>query len=132
MDWTIRKEFGVRHYSGTAIYSKTIDWNSLSGNTTVWMDLGKVANIAEVYVNEISCGVAWTPPYRVDVTKALKNGKNDIRIEVTNTWANRLIGDHTLPENQRITWTRAPFRLQGKSLLEAGLLGPVTLCVEKK
>jgi hypothetical protein len=132
MDWTIRKEFGVRHYSGTAIYSKTIDWNSSSGNTTVWMDLGKVANIAEVYVNEISCGVAWTPPYRVDVTKALKNGKNDIRIEVTNTWANRLIGDHTLPENQRITWTRAPFRLQGKSLLEAGLLGPVPLCVEKK
>jgi hypothetical protein len=132
VDWTTRKEFNIRHYSGTAIYSKTIDWNPSGDNTTVWMNLGKVANIAEVYVNGISCGVAWTPPYRVDVTKALKKGKNEIKIEVTNTWANRLIGDNTLPEKQRITWTRAPFRLQGKSLLEAGLFGPVTLCVEKE
>jgi hypothetical protein len=132
MDWATRKEFNIRHYSGTAIYSKTIDWNSSPNNTAVWMDLGKVANIAEVYVNGISCGVVWTSPYRADVTGALKKGKNEIRIEVTNTWANRLIGDQTLPENQRITWTRAPFRLQGKPLLEAGLFGPVTLCVEKE
>ncbi len=132
MDWTIRKEFGIRHYSGTAIYLKTIDWNSSSDNTTVWMDLGKVANIAEVYVNGVFCGVAWTYPYCVDVTKVLTNGKNEIKIEVTNTWANRLIGDHALPEDQRITWTRAPYRLQGKPLLEAGLFGPVTLCVEKE
>jgi hypothetical protein len=130
-DWTTREEYGIRHYSGTAVYSKTIDWNAPVNDITVWIDLGKVANIAEVYVNGTSCGVAWTPPYRVDVTKALKKGKNEIKIEVTNTWANRLIGDQKLPEDQRITWTRAPFRLQGKSLLEAGLFGPVTLCSEK-
>ena len=39
-------------------------------------------------------------------------------------------GDHALPEAERTTWTNAPYRLQGKPLLEAGLLGPVTLARE--
>jgi hypothetical protein len=130
--WTSHPEFGVRHYSGTAIYSASFDHAMLKDGATVWLDLGKVANLATIYVNGISCGVAWTPPYRVDVTAALKHGKNDVTIEVTNTWANRLAGDHTLTEDRRVTWTRAPFRLQGKPLLEAGLLGPVTLCKPEK
>jgi hypothetical protein len=57
-----------------------------------------VANIAEVIVNGISCGIAWTPPYTVDISKALKQGKNEITIRVSNTWANRMIGDHTMKE----------------------------------
>jgi hypothetical protein len=48
-------------------------------------------------------------------------------IKVTNTWANRLMGDHALPENKRITWTNAPYRLEGRSPLPAGLLSPVKL-----
>jgi len=64
---------------------------------------------------------------RVNITKALKSGKNELRIEVSNTWANRLIGDHALPENKRITWTNALYRLEGKPLLPAGLLGPVKI-----
>lgn len=132
VDWTSRPEFGIRHYSGTAAYTASFDWTDSRAGTMVWLDLGKVANLAEVSVNGVSCGVAWTPPYRVDVTGALKSGRNDVTIAVTNTWANRLIGDHALPEKERITWTRAPFRLQGKPLLEAGLLGPVILRVHRK
>jgi hypothetical protein len=51
---------------------------------------------------------------------------------VTNTWANRLIGDHNLQEDKRLTKTTAPFRLDGKPLNEAGLLGPITLQIEVK
>jgi hypothetical protein len=69
----------------------------------------------------------WTAPYRVDITKALKRGINELNIEVTNTWANRLIGDERLPADKRITWTTAPYRLQGKPLLPAGLIGRVIL-----
>jgi len=36
------------------------------------------------------------PPYRVDVSESLQAGKNDLHIEVANTWVNRLIGDEQL------------------------------------
>jgi hypothetical protein len=124
-DWSGHSEPGIRYYSGTARYSQSFEWNTKGNNSRVWLDLGAVANIAAVTVNGTPCGIAWTPPYRVEITKALKSGKNELVIDVTNTWANRLIGDHALPEAQRVTWTTAPFRLEGKPLLEAGLFGPV-------
>lgn len=67
----------------------------------------------------------------MDITQALKSGTNQLEIEVTNTWHNRLVGDQQLPENKRITWTTAPFRLEGKPLLEAGLFGPVKLLLKE-
>jgi len=124
-DWSINQNPEIKYYSGTASYTQEFNWNNSSSN--LWLDLGKVDNIAEVYVNDIDCGTAWTYPYRVDISKALKSGRNKIRIEVSNTWANRLIGDNALPQEKQITWTNAPFRLDGKSLLPAGLLGPVRM-----
>jgi len=137
-DWSRNADSAIRYYSGTAVYTKDVMWRGAgqagSGKAgsdrkvapRIWLDLGHVANIAQVSVNGIDCGVAWTPPYRVEITSAIKPGNNRVVIEVTNTWANRLIGDHLLPEDKRITWTTAPYRLDGK-LLEAGLLGPVTI-----
>lgn len=129
-DWSSSTDPMIKYYSGTATYTKTFQ---LKGNKQreTWLDLGKVANIAEVKVNGLSCGVAWTPPYRVDISKAIKKGSNEISIELSNTWANRLIGDQNLPEDKRVTWTNAPYRLEGKPLLEAGLLGPVTIQMVK-
>ncbi|MEJ6981384.1 glycosyl hydrolase [Pedobacter sp. P351] len=129
-DWSKNPDSLIRYYSGTASYSKTFKV-SVPGNKPVWLDLGKVANLAEVKVNGQSCGIAWTPPYRVDISKALKKGSNQLTIEVTNTWANRLMGDQRLPESKRITKTTAPYRLEGQPLQEAGLLGPVVLMMEK-
>jgi hypothetical protein len=132
-DWTKRAALGIRYYSGTAVYQRTFTWSpSAPGNrgAKVYLELGHVANIAEVTVNGVPCGVAWTAPWRVEITPALRAGNNDLRVAVTNTWANRLIGDHALPEAQRLTRTTAPYRLEGKPLLEAGLLGPVALVTE--
>jgi hypothetical protein len=126
-DWTKREEPGVRYYSGTAVYKNTLAWNEPSDSNRVWLDLGQVANIAEVSLNGKPCGVAWTAPFRVEITGALRAGSNDLEIRVTNTWANRLIGDRSLPEAQRVTWTFAPDRLAGNTLLPAGLLGPVRI-----
>jgi len=114
------------------VYTGIINYNNnKTSDTRVFIDAGKVANLASVYVNGISCGVIWTAPYRIDVTKAIHPGKNELRIEVTNTWFNRLKGDQLLPEKERITWTNAPFWTKDKPLLPAGLLGPVTLVVEQ-
>jgi hypothetical protein len=124
-DWSTRPEDSIRYYSGTATYKQT--FNNTAITAKVWLDLGKVANMAQVYVNGVDCGVAWTYPYQVNISKALKPGVNQLTIEVTNTWANRLIGDHPKPEKERITWTNAPYRLEGKQLLPAGLLGPLKL-----
>ncbi|GAB3917599.1 glycosyl hydrolase [Mucilaginibacter boryungensis] len=124
-DWSARNEEGIRYYSGTAVYTQSFK-NTATGRE-VWLDLGKVADMAEVYVNGVNCGVAWTYPYRVNISKALKEGVNQLKIEVTNTWANRLRGDHGKPEKEQLTWTNAPYRIETKSLLPAGLLGPVSL-----
>ena len=127
-DWSQHPEFNIRHYSGTAAYTQTFIWKvPAKGKERVWLELGEVANIAEVKLNGQSCGVAWTAPYRVEITNALQAGENHLSIEVSNTWANRLIGDQQLPLDQRITNTTAPFRLKDKPLLKAGLFGPVRI-----
>lgn len=130
-DWLLSNNDSIKYYSGTAIYSTTFDWNALAVSNKIWLNIGTVNNIAAIKVNGVNCGVAWTAPYCVDITKALRVGVNKLEIEVTNTWANRLIKDHSLPEAERITNTEAPYRLEGKPLLPAGLLGPVTLMKEK-
>ncbi|HWJ25280.1 MAG TPA: glycosyl hydrolase [Flavisolibacter sp.] len=132
-DWRNNSDSSIIYYSGTAAYANTFQWNSAIDHAhKIWLDLGKVYNIAEVKVNGISCGIAWTSPFRVDISKALKSGKNDITVEVTNTWNNRLVRDHNLPENQQFTHTTANYVLKNNALLPAGLLGPVTIAVSKK
>jgi len=44
-----------------------------------------------------------------------------------NLWPNRMIGDKTRSQTERVTWsTWDPFRADSP-LIESGLLGPVTL-----
>ncbi|GAB3996909.1 glycosyl hydrolase [Spirosoma daeguense] len=125
-NWGKSTDSSIRYYSGTATYTNTFTWSGATSEQ-IWLDLGRIANIANVTLNGHSCGTVWTAPYRIDITKFLKSGQNQLTINVSNTWANRLIGDQFLPETKRITRTTAPFRLQGKPLLEAGLLGPVRI-----
>jgi len=129
-DWSTSENDQIKYYSGTVIYEKEFIWKGKSKNK-FWLDLGTIANIAEVTINGINCGTIWTFPYRADISEALKKGKNNIEIKITNTWANRLIGDEKLPKEERLTWTTAPFRLQEGIVLKAGLLGPVTIVKEK-
>lgn len=102
MDWTKHDDFGIRHYSGTACYLKVFESPSISRGRRVWLDLGKVNHIAEVLLNGINLGVVWTAPWRIEITSALKAGKNKLEIRVTNVWANRLIGDEQFPAD--VTW----------------------------
>lgn len=131
IDWTKHADTTINYYSGTAIYTKTLTLDAAPTQKT-WINLGNFSSIAEVKVNGVSCGVLWTPPFRLEISKALIKGENKLTIEITNTWANRLMGDHKLPENKRLTKTTAPFRLAGKPLNPAGLFGPVTLEIEEK
>jgi hypothetical protein len=127
-DWSKNIDERIRYYSGTATYSKTFHWDKNVGDgQPLWLEPGSFANIADVKLNGQPCGICWTPPFQVRIDQALHLGENLLEIAVTNTWANRIIGDHHLPEKKRITWTTAPFRLEGQPLLPAGLFGPVTI-----
>jgi hypothetical protein len=128
--WTEQRDQAIRFYSGTASYTKAFSWNASTNSKRVLLDLGSIANIAEVKVNGVNCGVTWTPPYQLDITKSIKSGANSVEVLVTNTWANRLIGDRDLPPEKRVTWTTANPISEKAKLLPAGLLGPVTIISE--
>ena len=83
--------------------------------------------LAEVKVNGQSCGIAWCPPFRVDITGAVKPGENKLEIEVVNFWPNRIIGDASLPPDQRLTQTNIRKLTANTPLMESGLFGPVQI-----
>jgi hypothetical protein len=114
--------FGIKYFSGIATYTKTVSLGAVDGQ--VLIDLGNVADLAEVYVNGKFCGTAWKQPYRVDVTEALNAGDNKLEVKVANTWPNRLIGDEQ-PGADRVAWTDSRAYRAEDPLRPAGLLGPV-------
>ncbi|MGJ7032232.1 glycosyl hydrolase [Niabella hirudinis] len=125
--WNTFAEPGIKYYSGTAVYKNQFNLKEITPGKPVWLELDSLYNLASVKINHADCGVIWTYPFRVDISKAIKKGTNILEIAVTNTWANRLAGDQQLPEAKRVTWTTAPIRLQGKPLLPAGLKGTVRI-----
>jgi hypothetical protein len=92
-DWSKRPEPGIRYYSGTAVYEKEFQSPGKSRGTRLFLDLGQVKNLAEVRLNGRGLGVVWKPPFRAEITKALRPGRNRLEVRVVNLWANRLIGD---------------------------------------
>ena len=129
-DWSKSGNNNIKYYSGTATYTNTFE-SDLKNKGDIWLDLGIVKCTAEVFVNGISCGIVWTYPYRVNISKALSEGQNKIEIEVANTWKNRIIGDNTVFKDNPFTSTTAPFRIAGQPLVESGLLGPVQLMIKE-
>jgi len=127
VSYTDNANAGIKYFSGTATYTKTIsadkDW--FTKDVELWLNLGDVKNIAEVIVNGKSLGIIWKHPFRVNIGSALKPGKNTIVIKVTNLWVNRLIGDAQPGVSNKITYTTMPFYQANSKLLPSGLLGPV-------
>ena len=119
---------GVRYFSGTIIYAQSFEWEC-PVPPGVRLGLGDVCATAEVFLNGKACGVAWTRPCQVDISKALQPGKNAVEIRVANTWANRLIGDLKRPEELRKTWTTyAGYDADADvAKFPSGLMGPVTV-----
>ncbi len=132
--FTENADAGVKYFSGTATYTKTInasaDW--LNKGEELWLNLGDVKNLAEVIVNGKSLGILWKKPFRINVTDALKAGDNKVEIKVTDLWVNRLIGDLQPGVTNKITYTTMPFYQANSKLQPAGLLGPVQVISLKR
>jgi hypothetical protein len=131
--WTASDEVAVKYFSGTATYTTTIELpeDVISKGADLSIDLGDVKEMAEVFLNGKSLGIVWTPPYRLKLGDAVRPGKNELKIEVANLWANRLIGDLTHPEQGTYTRTNMAQAFKaGDAPLTSGLLGPVGIVAE--
>jgi hypothetical protein len=157
VDWTAHTESGIRYYSGTAVYRTKFDLTGLPGDAS-FLDLGTVNHLARVRINDRDLGVVWCAPWRVEIPAGLlQPSGNRLEIEVTNVWANRLIGDeqepddcewltghfntgrylkrfpewfvkgHPRPSSGRFGFTTWNYFNKDSKLTPSGLLGPVLL-----
>jgi hypothetical protein len=118
---------GIRYFSGTTTYRTTFQApRGYRPGGPLSLDLGKVADVAEVRVNGKLVGTAWKAPYRVEIGSAAHGGRNDLEVRVADLWVNRLIGD-AQPGAQKITFTTLPTYKPDAPLRPAGLIGPVAL-----
>lgn len=137
--WTTSEVEGIKYFSGTARYEKQFI-HAMHPNdhpkARTYLDLGDLSHVAEVGLNGKTLGITWAKPYRFDVTDRLKPGINTLKVEVANTWSNRITGDAITGEKYtqthieetnikgishiRIPWEEAP-------LIPSGLFGPVSL-----
>jgi hypothetical protein len=131
-DWSQCEDESIRYYSGTAIYTTQFTVNDDLHGKNLYLNLGNVFVTAKVKVNGQDAGGVWTAPYRVNVTKYLKQGENTLEIETVNTWVNRIIGDMNLPDSQRkVRPYNNPWRTDSP-LQPSGLTGPVEIVAMEK
>lgn len=126
-DWTTSKDDRIKYYSGTAWYNCQFKLGKVPAGAQVCIDLGRLTAMAKVTVNGKNAGGVWTLPYRLDITRLVKDGGNELKIEVVNTWVNRLIGDMNLPLDQRHTWCPVNPYKADSPLQPSGLFGPVQI-----
>ena len=127
--WTEHADAAVKYFSGTATYRTTFDMPSVSTGQRHILDLGQVESLAEVTLNGRKFAWLWQPPYRVDITDALKPVSNALQVRVVNTWHNRLLGQQQEPAAFSAPGALKPWLVNdyqpAKELKPAGLLGPV-------
>lgn len=117
-DWTTNANTSIKYYSGTATYIKTfnLQLHADKYSQNVVLDLGIVHHIARVWLNGKDLGVLWTAPWQIKLPPTLlKATNNQLQIEVSNVWANRLIGDEQEPDD--CEWL--PGHLPGGNYLKA-------------
>ena len=91
--WTENEK--LKEFCGTVCYRTDFEI-ALKNADKVILDMGEVAEQAEVYLNGSYAGCRLWAPYAIDVTDHIRNGRNSLRIEVTNSLANKY-GKERLP-----------------------------------
>lgn len=134
VSWTDIPGFSeeAKAYCGTVAYETEFEVSDGEGRFV--LDLGCVETIAKVWVNGKEVRTLWCVPYSCDITGFVKSGVNSLRIEVTNTWRNRVVYDLGQEEKDRKTWIlyRKNFSPPpGSPMVPAGLLGPVRILVSE-
>jgi len=140
--WT--EDSATANFSGTAKYELSFDLPKtfVSEDLHPELELGQVCNVAEVILNGQQAGVCWVRGQTLDVTKAVRAGRNALIVLVTNTLINRISAmkePPPIPENlvEHYGSGVKPYvgyytPLEFKPLPASGLLGPVRIVPSKK
>ena len=129
-DWTVSNNPGVKYYSGTATYTKTLHGVEVPAGRRVFLSLESLRDVARGYVNSKEAGVLWCAPLELDITNYLQSGENELRIEVANTWVNRMIFDARQPQSKRVTYAYPEVVTPKDKLIPSGITGEVKLSVK--
>jgi hypothetical protein len=137
--WTEQADNSYKIFSGTASY--IISFKKPAGNASQYLlDLGKVYESAEVFINGKKIATLIGPDFTVTIPAAILKSENVLEIKVSNSMANRIID----LDKRKIFWkkfnnTNFPARLPQnrgpEGIFDAskwepkisGLAGPVTL-----
>ncbi|MTV36995.1 glycosyl hydrolase [Duganella radicis] len=120
----------VKYFSGTTTYRSHFELGAGGQGKPLLLDLGKLSDVAHIFVNGKDAGYAWRAPYTVDIGALVQPGRNAVEIQVANLWVNRLIGD-AQPGASKVAFTTLPTYLPEAVLRPAGLMGPVVVRAEK-
>ncbi|MFR8355039.1 MAG: glycosylhydrolase-like jelly roll fold domain-containing protein [Parabacteroides sp.] len=116
----------IRYFSESNLYQPD-HFERGPPQKALYLDLGKVMVMAKVKINGQYVGGGYGQPSRLPVGDFLRKGENLIEVEVVNNWRNRLIGDASLPEKERGTWTNVNPWNADSPLQSSGLIGPVEI-----
>lgn len=125
ISWTEHADADIKYFSGAATYQIAFEIDDAS--TNMLLDLGEVHAVAKVCVNGKELGTLWKPPYRLDITSAIRKGSNVLEVTIVNAWNNRLVGDQQADVMNATTFITAKTVKAETPLQTAGLLGPVQL-----
>lgn len=130
--WSENDDEDIRYHSGEAVYvNKFFVPSLIDKGERVYVRISGLHAVAKLLVNGSDVGYLWCAPWEVDITDYIKTGdkENLIEIEVANQLTNRMIGDMSLPEDERITFATTPIVKAGDKLLPAGITGGVDVYV---
>ena len=102
-DWSKSATPAIKYFSGTATYRNHFILEERQVDGRIVLHLGDVKNMASVRINNKTFPVMWKAPFLLDITSAIHSGDNQIEIDVTNLWPNRMIGDEQEPDD--IEWS---------------------------
>lgn len=120
----------LRAFSGTARYRIAFDMPDPKADGWI-LDLGEIRHSARVRLNGRNLGTVFSIPYRLSLDEGLREGRNEMEIEVTNLMANRIAE----MDRRNVPWKNFFFvNIHYKAFdagewepLPSGLLGPVRL-----
>jgi alpha-L-rhamnosidase len=81
------EEMGTTRFAGPAIFRRQFTASATPKDKRVYLEIGDVRDYAKVTLNGKELGERAWGPYRWDVTSALKQGANDLVVEVDATVA---------------------------------------------
>lgn len=125
-DW--REIDELQYCSSKGIYTTSFNLTKeyLQENSILYLSLGRVHDAAIVRINGTECPPLLVYPYEVYITSLVKEGENQVEVEITPTLRNRLIG---YGKTGGADWIN---HKEKKEFMPSGLIGPVIINPFKK